>query len=320
MSVMSVRFWGTRGSIPTPGRQTEKFGGNTTCVEIRHDDTIIVLDAGSGIREMSLAWLEEFGQSPIHATMLFTHYHWDHLQGFPFFTTAYMPTTTLEIYGNSPDGFSLKEILGGQMQGAYFPVPLSAMQATMNFHPVEKEFQIGSIHVKTFGLPHPGGCIGYRLEVDNSIFVFATDSEFDQIALNADEIQTDFSAPRRYEPELIEFLKGAHLLAVDCQYSDEQYQSKVGWGHNSLATVVDLARQAEPRMLALCHHDPQSADETVMQRIAEARLRVKDLAGEGQISKIPITFAAREGQRLAVEPPLFPLRWEGGRMEEDLKS
>jgi phosphoribosyl 1,2-cyclic phosphodiesterase len=319
MSVMSVRFWGTRGSIPTPGRQTEKFGGNTTCVEVRHEDTIIVLDAGSGIREMGLAWLNEFGKSPIQATMLFTHYHWDHLQGFPFFTAAYMPDNTLDIYGNAPEGFSLKDILSGQMHGAYFPVPLSAMQATMNFHPVSREFRIGSIGIKTFGLPHPGGCVGYRLETEESIFVFATDSEFDQVALNVGEIKSNFTANREYEPELIEFLKGAHLLAVDCQYSDQEYQSKVGWGHNSLATVVDLAWQVEPKMLALCHHDPQSSDETVMQIIAEARMRVKDLFGEGRISDIPITFAAREGQRLAVGPPLFPLRWEGSPIE-DLKT
>lgn len=310
MSAMTVRFWGTRGSIPTPGHQTEKFGGNTTCVEVRHEDTIIVLDAGSGIREMSLGWLKEFGKSPVHATVLFTHYHWDHLQGFPFFTAAYMPNNTLDIHGSPPDGVSLQEILSGQMQGAYFPVPLSAMQAAMNFHCVAPEFSIGKIRVKTFGLPHPGGCVGYRLEVDDSIFVFATDSEFDQVAQNPDEIKLDFSAPRKYAPELIEFLSGAHLLAVDCQYDDQQYQAKVGWGHNSLSTVVDLARQVRPKLLALCHHDPQSSDEMVLELIAEARLRVKDFAGSGQLSDVPITFGAREGQRLAVEPPLFPLRWE----------
>ena len=319
MSAMTVRFWGTRGSIPTPGRLTEKFGGNTTCVEIRHENTIIVLDAGSGIREMSLGWLKEFGNSPVHATMLFTHYHWDHLQGFPFFTAAYMANNTLDIFGSPPDGASLEDILSGQMQGAYFPVPLSAMQAAMNFHPVESEFSIGAIRVKTFGLPHPGGCIGYRLEVGNSIFVFATDSEFDQVALNAEAIQQDFSAPREYAPDLIEFLSGAHLLAVDCQYDDQQYQTKVGWGHNSLSTVVDLARQVKPQMLALCHHDPQSSDEDIMQLIAEARLRVKDFTNSGELAEAPIVFGAREGQRLAVQPPLFPLRWEGSRLEE-LKS
>jgi len=315
MSVMSVRFWGTRGSIPTPGRQTEKFGGNTTCVEIRHEDTIIVIDAGSGIREMSLSWLKEFGSSPVQATMLFTHYHWDHLQGFPFFTAAYIPKNVLDIYGNTTDDFTLEDILSGQMQGAYFPVPLAAMQATMNFHPVAAEFDIGSVHVKTFALPHPGGCIGYRLETKNSVFVFATDSEFDQIALNADDIKKDFTGSRQYEPEMIEFLSGAHLLAVDCQYNDAEYQTKIGWGHNSLAAVVDLARQVQPKMLALCHHDPQSSDETVMPLIAEARVRIKDLLGHESMTDLPITFAAREGQRLAVGPPLFPLRWETGTME-----
>ncbi len=316
MAAMTVRFWGTRGSIPTPGKQTEKFGGNTTCVEIRYGGTIIVIDAGSGIRDLSLAWLEEFGKSPLHATLLFTHYHWDHIQGFPFFTSAYLPNNSFDIFGNTPEGVSLKDILSGQMQSAYFPVPLAAMQAQMRFHPVVSEFMIGPIRVKTFGLPHPGGCIGYRLEVENSIFVFATDSEFDQVALNAEAVRADHSLPREYPPELVEFLQGAHILAVDCQYSDEQYQTKVGWGHNSLTTVVDLARQTNPKMLALCHHDPQSSDEDVLQLIAEARIRIKDLVQAKQMAEVPITFGAREGQRLAVGSPLFPLRWEGSRLDD----
>ena len=208
MAVMSVRFWGTRGSIPTPGKQTEKFGGNTTCVEIRYDDTILVIDAGSGIRELSLAWLEEFGQSPVHATLLFTHYHWDHLQGFPFFTSAYLPNNSFDIFGNTPEGIGLEDILSGQMQGAYFPVPLAAMQARMSFHPVASEFMIGPIRVKTCSLPHPGGCIGYRLEVENSIFVFATDSEFDQVALNAEEVKANPGAPANMPRNWWSFSKG----------------------------------------------------------------------------------------------------------------
>jgi phosphoribosyl 1,2-cyclic phosphodiesterase len=190
------------------------------------------------------------------------------------------------------------------------------MQARMNFHPVRSEFSIASVNVKSFPLPHPGGCIGYRLEVGNSIFVFATDSEFDQVANNPKEIQKDFTAKRDYDPALIEFLSGAHLLAVDCQYSDAEYKLKTGWGHNSLSAVIDLARQVRPKMLALCHHDPESNDEKVMQLIVEARLRVKDLAVTGELSDVPIIFGAREGQQLAVQPPLFPLRWENARLGE----
>jgi ribonuclease Z len=143
MSELTVRFWGTRGSIPTPGRHTEKYGGNTTCVELRHDSTVVVLDAGSGIRQMGAAWMEEFAaeaRSPIQAHLLFTHLHWDHIQGFPFFTPAYRKGNRFTVYGEQrPDG-GIRELLGGQMRGSYFPVPLAAMQAELSFHDTAPEF------------------------------------------------------------------------------------------------------------------------------------------------------------------------------------
>jgi phosphoribosyl 1,2-cyclic phosphodiesterase len=302
MSGLTVRFWGTRGSIPTPGRHTEKYGGNTTCLEVRHGNTVVVLDAGSGIREMGAAWLEESAGEPLHAPLLFTHLHWDHIQGFPFFAPAYLKGNSFTVYGEPhPDG-GIRELLSGQMRGAYFPVPLAAMQARLSFRDVAPEFEIEGVKVRTCELPHPGGCLGYRLEADDSVLVFATDSELDLAALNADEVRSDHAAARQYEPALLEFFRGANLLVIDCQYTDDEYPAFRGWGHNSVATVVDLCAQVRPDAVALFHHDPQHSDEKVCAMADEAGRRLECAGVSGAL-----VFAAREQLAMKVGKPIRPL-------------
>lgn len=188
MSCLTVRFWGTRGLIPTPGRKTEKYGGNTTCLKVRHGDTIIVCDADSGIRAMNAAWMEEYGERSIDAHLVLTHLHWDHIQGFPFFAVAYQPQNKISVYGEHRPTGGIRDSLSGQMQGDYFPVQLSAMQAELEFHATSDAFRIGAVDVTTFRLPHPGGALGYRFETPDSTFVLATDRELDQIAKNADRL------------------------------------------------------------------------------------------------------------------------------------
>ena len=292
-----VTFWGTRGSIPTPGRLTEKYGGNTTCVEVRCGDELILFDAGSGIRELGSSLLDRYAGKPVNASLLFTHLHWDHIQGFPFFTCTYIPSNKFTIYGEERAAGGVKELLSGQMAGDYFPIQISAMQAELKFKTPSEEFQIGPVKIKTMQLPHPGGALGYRLEAGDSVFVFATDCELDSIALNKDEVAKNHLAPRRYEPAVLEFFKGAHLVVIDCQYTDQVYRQRVGWGHNSVATVVDLCEQVEPGMISLFHHDPQSNDEMVTQmvddisrRLARKNLRV-------------LAFGAREGLTVKATKP-----------------
>lgn len=303
MNQMTVRFWGTRGSIPTPGRTTEKYGGNTTCVEVRCGDEKIIFDAGSGIRELGTAWLNEFARQPIRASVLFTHQHWDHIQGFPFFSCAYIPGNVLTVYGEQRQSGGIEQLLSGQMSGDYFPIELNSMQKQLQFKTVTigEAFQIGSINVQPFRLPHPGGSIGYRLESGGSVFVFATDCELDSVALNRDELKKDHEAPRIYDPAFLANFKGANLIAIDAQYTDTVYKQRVGWGHNSTATLVDLCVQVSPHMLALTHHDPQSADEMVTLMSDETSRRVKD---SGQTV---LVFAAREGLTLKVAKPKPPL-------------
>ncbi len=302
MNQMHVRFWGTRGSIPTPGRRTEKYGGNTTCLQVQYGDTMIILDAGSGIRELSSYWMRNHAGESFDAHLLLTHLHWDHIQGFPFFVPAYVPGNRLRLYGERRPAGALVELLNGQMEGDYFPVPLKAMQAELEFHDTSPRFEIGPIQVSTMPLPHPGGCLGYRFEVDGHVFVFATDSEVDLIALNRDELEKDFHAPRQHEPEFIDFLKGANLLLLDCQYTDEEYATRRGWGHNSVAAAADLIAQVTPDMVALSHHDPENDDGAVTAMVADTIGRVH---AQGSIETL--VFGAREGMVLNVAKPLAPL-------------
>ena len=260
---MTVHFWGTRGSIPTPGRKTEKYGGNTTCVEVRCGDEIVVLDAGTGIRALSEAWAGEFGTQPVSASLLLSHLHWDHIQGFPFFSAAYRPGNCLTIYGEDRATGRVEDLLRDQMRSDYFPVPLSAMQAGIEFRPTTPSFTLGPITVKTMRLPHPGGSLGYRLEAYDAVFVFATDCELDQVARNTAQLAANPSVSREYDPELLAFFAGADLIVIDCQYTDTMYLARRGWGHNSVTTVVDLCAQTRPAAVALIHHDPQSTDSQV---------------------------------------------------------
>ena len=300
MSDLTVRFWGTRGSIPTPGRNTKKYGGNTTCIELRYENTLLVFDAGSGIRELGMSWLNEFGGKPIDAAIVFTHLHWDHIQGFPFFSCGYIPHNSFTIWGEERESTGVEQLLSGQMTGDYFPIELSAMQAKLNFRSVDGPFEVGGMKIRRFRLPHPGGSLGYRVEAGNAVFILATDSEFDKIALNQEDLAKNHLARRQYSDELIEFMSGANLIVIDTQYTDAVYQQRKGWGHNSIATVVDLCNQVQPDMVAMCHHDPQSTDHMVSNMSDDAARRLKRAGSD------TLVFSAREGLTVKVHRPKPP--------------
>ena len=187
------------------------------------------------------------------------------------------------------------------MGGDYFPVPLSAMKADLEFQATTDELTLGPTKLQSFHLPHPGGCLGFRLEAGGSVFVLATDCELDQVARNKDELRINHRASRQYDPGLLHFLKDANLLVIDCQFTDEDYQQRSGWGHNSLSTVVDLCAQAHPDMVALFHHDPQSTDDKVTNIVEETVSRLRSLDVHDTL-----VFAAREGLTMTVETPRRP--------------
>lgn len=290
MSDLFVRFWGVRGSIPTPGPRTRRYGGNTSCVEVRVDDTILIFDAGTGLREFGVH-LSRVAR-PLTLHLFLSHPHWDHIQGFPFFGPAYAKTTTLSVYGPRGDDKNY-QLLSGQMSNAYFPVRFSDLGAKI----VSRSFsgdsvKVDDVTVTAFGQKHPGGSVGFRVEHQGRSVVFATDSELDQLLLDPDGPTREPNALRKLPPELVAAVKGADLLIADAQYTDQEYAQKVGWGHPRATTVVDFAAQARARRLALTHHDPMHSDREVELMVMECQDRAEQRGAELEV------FAAREGVTL----------------------
>ena len=292
MSDMFVRFWGVRGSIPTPGPRTRRYGGNTSCVEVRVDDTILIFDAGTGLREFGVQ-LSRVAR-PLTLHLFLSHPHWDHIQGFPFFGPVYSKTTTLSVYGPHGDDKNY-QLLSGQMSNAYFPVRFSDLGAKIVSRSFSGEsVRIDDVTVTAFGQKHPGGSVGFRVEHQGRSVVFATDSELDQLLLDPEQPAREPNALRKLPAELITAVKGADLLIADAQYTDQEYAQKVGWGHPRATTVVDFAAQARVRRLALTHHDPMHSDREVELMVMECQERAEQRGAELEV------FAAREGVTLKV--------------------
>jgi phosphoribosyl 1,2-cyclic phosphodiesterase/CRP-like cAMP-binding protein/CheY-like chemotaxis protein len=266
---MRVHFWGTRGSVPTPGPATIRFGGNTSCVEVvAADGTCVVLDCGTGARELGLALLAA-GPPPIH--ILLTHTHWDHIQGFPFFAPAYLPGAIINMYATHGLESTLEEALSGQMQHTYFPVRLSELRAQIAVHEVgEGTFRVGGITIHTQYLNHTAPCLGYRLEAGGVSLVYATDHEpfWWEGPKTAPAERLLHPGDRRH----IEWLAGADLVIHDGQFTDAEYPAKRSWGHSSVEYATDLAILAGVKRLVLFHHDPTRMDQMVA-RIAQRMLR-----------------------------------------------
>ncbi len=289
-----VKFWGTRGSIPTPGNKTRRFGGNTACVEVRTETELFICDAGSGIRELGAEMMRrEPASKTIH--LFLSHAHWDHIQGFPFFTPVYVPGNTCLIYGLAEGDNRFYNLLSGQMSSDYFPISFADLRASISpRHLNGGQAEIGGVSIRTHALEHPGGCIGYSFRQDGRKIVYATDNEIDRLLVRAANEPGPDGEIREVRKPLVDFVEGADLLVCDSQYTDEDYAEKTGWGHPSCITATDLAIQARVKMLALFHHDPERADEDVDQMVELCRRRAADLGSD------VIIFGAREGVELKI--------------------
>jgi len=288
-----VRFWGTRGSIPTPGHRTRVYGGNTSCVEVRIDDVLFICDGGTGMRELGDSLVRRSADA-IEAHLLFSHTHWDHIQGFPFFVPAYKPSTTLYVYDVERDDDRIHRLLLGQMRSDYFPVSFSDLGSKIvpsDLHGGEKTIE--GVKVSAFEQRHPGRSFAFSLTKGGNKIVYATDSELDLTVLNAEEVERSPETPRRLPEEAIAFMRDADLLIADGQYNDDDYRR--GWGHARANTVVDMAIQAGAKQLAIFHHDPTQSDADVERKVQMGRDRAR-----ARGSKLVI-FAAREGLELKVE-------------------
>lgn len=297
---VTVRFWGVRGSIPTPGPSTLFYGGNTSCVEVRADGEIIILDAGSGIRPLGLQLKKEFPTEPLNLTLLLTHTHWDHIQGFPFFLPAYSPKNRLRILGYEGARQGLGKTLSAQMERPYFPTSLEEVPANIEIEEQkEMAFTVGRIKVRAWFANHPGICVGYRLETSAGSVVFLPDNEpFQRMrakaAGNAAPGSVEFG--RQEDEKLIEFIAGADVLIIDSQYDAAEYESHIGWGHACVDDVAALAAQARVKQLFLFHHDPSHDDEKISRMLAHARQLVAGLKSATTVE------AAREGLTVVLTP------------------
>jgi phosphoribosyl 1,2-cyclic phosphodiesterase/CheY-like chemotaxis protein len=289
---MQVQFWGTRGSIPKPGPTTARYGGNTPCLEVRTArGTLVVIDCGTGLHGLGVS-LMAGGSKGLAGHILISHTHWDHIQGFPFFTPFFVPGNKWEIYGPKGLDQSLRETLAGQMQHTYFPIAPDQFGATLRYNDLlEGSFEIDDIKVTTQYLNHPALTLGYRLEADGATFVYCCDHEPFSRAI-ADGSNEFVGQDQRHA----EFVQGADLLVHDAQYTAAEYPSKVGWGHSSGEFVVNLARHAQVKQVAFTHHDPLRSD-TELDHIVEG-LEAKLCAAGSSL----VVFAAAEGQPIEVKP------------------
>jgi phosphoribosyl 1,2-cyclic phosphodiesterase len=276
---MHIEFWGVRGSIASPGADTAHVGGNTSCVQVRCGATRIVLDAGTGLRRLGDAMIAESQRAGtcIDATLLLSHFHWDHIQGLPFFIPAYLATTKLTIVGGANGLMGVRETLGHQMQAPVFPVRLDELAADIATREVRhgEGFAVGEAVVRAAKLNHPGGVQAFRITHGKRSVVYATDTEHYQCL----------------DPSLLQLAAGADVLIYDAQYTPEEYRgesgpSKVGWGHSTYAVGADMARAAGVGQLVLFHHDPRRSDAEVT--------RIEQRAQ----ALFPNTVAAREGLRI----------------------
>jgi len=254
----AIRFWGVRGSIPTPGKSTIKYGGNTSCVEVRHDDKLFILDAGSGIRELGLELLKS--KSPITASIFISHMHWDHIQGIPFFTPAYIPGNNFMFHGSQEPDKDLETIIRGQMDPTYFPIELTDMAGMLEFTPItEGEYYIQGIKVETLLINHPGNALGYKFHLGDRVLVYISDNEpFGWYGI--DQTSGVEYVGEDGDEKLIQFIEDCNLLIHDAQYTPGEYQNKKTWGHSPYDYSVTLAIRGKVDHLVLYHHDPMHDD------------------------------------------------------------
>lgn len=285
-----LRFWGVRGTLPVPGEDTLRYGGNTSCVSLEFPDgSLFVFDAGTGIKRLSDELVEEARVTglPINANIFISHPHWDHINALPFFAPLYQPGNHIQIAGATHGGVEMKQLLNGQMDGPYFPVTETAFGAHVEYlNMVEGEHEINGISVRTTLLNHPGQCMGYRVSYGGRSMAYITDLEL--FPRSAPEFE------QKQRERLEQFLEGAETLIIDSTYSDAEYSDHKNWGHSAVSEVAQLAHCAQVETLCLFHHDPGQDDMAIDGKLAEATECLQQLESDTQV------IAPNEGYSLLV--------------------
>jgi len=287
-----LRFWGTRGSIPTPGSATVRYGGNTPSIEVRTPSgSLVVLDAGTGIRELGRALIARANGSPITGDIFLTHAHWDHIQGIPFFGPIFQRGNHFTIWGSNTLESSIDRIVRDQMNPVVFPVTFEELDATIDFSAVtERKQQVRQgIEVSAFPVRHPGGALGYR-------FTEIGDGAQSLVYISDNELGTGgkYETPVGWRSKLVDFVKGAKVLIHDTTYTAEEYDHYRGWGHSTYDDALALAIESGVKQLVLFHHKPERSDEELDQRLEACREIVKERGLSLEVD------AAAEGMTLSV--------------------
>lgn len=279
--------WGTRGSIPSPGPATARFGGNTSCLEIRtHDDRCYIFDAGSGIRVLGNRLEQEPGSTDVD--LFVTHFHWDHIQGIPFFAPLHAEDTFIRIHAARQGNLDIETLLKGQMGPVYFPVPYEALAATLSFeHLSGRPWSDNGTEVASYRVRHPADTYGYRIRTGTCAVAYIPDNELVGSTYAVD-------GPKWY-PGLVDFLGGVDVLFHDAMFTDTEYPRVEGWGHSTFKQAIKLAEDAGVKRLYFFHHAPDRTDADLLRILDEARSDV-----ERRGSGLELGVAA-EGEELLVQ-------------------
>ena len=282
MKNVTVDFWGVRGSVPSPGPTTNRYGGNTSCVSITADKKILILDAGTGIRNLGSAII---GQPDLEIFVIVTHSHWDHIQGFPFFTPIYQPNRPVHMFPTLHKKNVVLASLIDQMDGAHFPITPDQVPSNFNFvteNPLEF-LESNGFHLEMVPMNHPGKAFGYKILIDDKIICYFTDNEIDPPYEKSIELN-----------ELTNQCRNADILIHDAQYTEDDMPLKHGWGHSLISQVTELGKSAEVKNLVYYHHDPERTDDLLDKELEKAAKTLKENGSSVQ------PYFAYEGLKLTL--------------------
>ncbi|MEQ1665877.1 MAG: MBL fold metallo-hydrolase [Bdellovibrionales bacterium] len=282
---MKINFWGVRGTLPVSGEHTTKYGGSTSCVSLElSSGELLIFDAGSGIRQLGKE-LVEGRISQKEFSIFISHPHWDHINAIPFCLPLYKKEYKCHFYGPKNQSVTMKKMISDQMDGVYFPITIGEFKADLSFRDLGEAsngvetIQVGEAQVSTAQLNHPGKCLGYKVQAHGQTFAYVTDNEI------FDKNSSQFDI-KKYE-NLKNFIYGVDILITDTTYSNEEYKSKIGWGHSSVGQVVELAHEASVKKLCLFHHDPDQNDKQIDEKLKWAQRKLKEL-GSTTICHAPV--------------------------------
>ncbi|HEY7878666.1 MAG TPA: MBL fold metallo-hydrolase [Gemmatimonadaceae bacterium] len=285
---LTLQFWGTRGSIPTPGNATVRYGGNTPCVEVRTSDgSLVILDAGTGIRPLGKSLTERANGARITGDIFLSHAHWDHIQGLPFFSPAFQRGNHFRIWSAASIAEGVAKAVREQMSPTVFPVTFDELEATVEFRPLAGGHTDKGYALDVYQVRHPGGALGYRMRTGNSRragLVYISDNELGDAP--------GYESPVDWRNRLVAFARGANILVHDTMYTEDEYETHRGWGHSHYRDVVELALDADVRRLVLFHHNPDRTDAEIDEQLIACRALVARRGKELEV------LAAAEGLTL----------------------